>query len=223
MAQTQTPPRATTKSLPQVEITEDDKAEEGRNANARKAQAGAPEKIYVLDTTCTPERITNDGSRHYAGKRKHELVIKGKIHEFVFEYGVPLALPFETAAKFLRHEGFIRTDEDGTPLRWRNPPMQLEDMGPGQGRQWERDEVIARLDELTLEALRLRCAHLPGGEEVCAHHERDKMIQFILATKEKARERNSVRESDVELVDLDEGAADFIDDETTNGFDPAFQ
>lgn len=125
-------------------------------ASKTETPAEAPREtlIHVLDTTAKTR------------SRVHEVEVKGVLQQLEFKPGKPIQLPFHVAAKFLRHEGFIRTDEHGTPMDWEPLPKQPGDLQAGEKLVLTPDQTVARLSELNFEALQRRAVLLPGGDEI---------------------------------------------------------
>lgn len=120
------------------------------------------EQVIVVDSSCTAEFPT----------RRHDLVIDGEVRSYVFEYGKQMVVPHAVGLKFLR-AGFkvldLNDESEIEPPRAADPVTQSR-LAP--------DEVIATYDELTLPALKLRAALLPGGEAL-ATNKKDEVIEFI--------------------------------------------
>lgn len=125
------------------------------------------ERLYqVWDSSATPQ----------AKERIHEIIFEGEIIEVTFNYNKPTLLPFEKAIKF-RQDGFIVKDPAG---------FQVE--GPNKKNdsvtdKLEKNEVIARLDELSLDALIVRAVMRPGGEKYSKSTSKKELIDFLLADK----------------------------------------
>lgn len=133
------------------------------------------ETLDVLDTTATQQYP----------KRTHELRIGDRIEQFTFETGQKLSLPAAIALRFLKEPSFIVTDADGKRIT--PPPVEPENpLALGRG------ETIARLDELSAEALLIRCKAEPGGEKFKRNVGRQPMIDFLterLDAKRRDHER----------------------------------
>jgi hypothetical protein len=141
--------------------------------------------LYVMDGSATPT----------SGDRIHELMhAGGRLKSYTFEYGKPLHLPFALAVRFLKNEGFYRTDAAGEEIPFERAPKRPEELAAGEKLTISDDQVIARYSELTNEALTLRAAMLPASEEVVAKGPREAVIKFIVEHNIKTREQNTVHE-----------------------------
>lgn len=129
--------------------------------------------LFVLDTTAKPPCPT----------RTHEfLQADGTLKAYTFKQGESLELPAAEAAKFLKHPHFIVTDADGKVIK----PLPKE---AGQGvaaPALGEDEVIARYDELTADALVLRVNALPGGGSAKPAWKKDKLIATLKEARAQA-------------------------------------
>jgi hypothetical protein len=92
------------------------------------------------------------------------------------DWQTAVSVPLHRAMMFAQAPDFEVYDEDGKPLTMRN----LEGVG-GTGKLVLRpDETIARLDELSREALVERAKRLPGGDKI-ARMKREDMLSALLA------------------------------------------
>jgi hypothetical protein len=145
-----------------------------------------PSVLHVLDTTAT----------HDGPPREHAMTLEGGItRNYRFTAGKPTELPWEIALKFLKHDAFRLTDADGNLIPWRGTPRQPEDLAAGERFHLADDEVVARYDELTTQALQMRCAQMPSGESIARARDRDAMIAFIVERTMKRRLENSMQEN----------------------------
>jgi hypothetical protein len=120
------------------------------------------ETLDVLDTTATQQYP----------ERTHELRIGDEIKQYTFKTGQKLALPAAIAMRFLKEPSFIVTDQDGKRIT--PPPVEPENpLALGRG------ETIARFDELSADALMIRCKAEPGGDMFKRNTGRQPMIQFL--------------------------------------------
>ena len=73
-----------------------------------------------------------------------------------------------------------------------------------------KDEVIAKLDELSLEALIVRSIMLPGGEKFSKSTSRQDLIQFLMGKKgaKRVASRPAEEEPEDELIDETDGFTD---------------
>lgn len=165
-----------------------------------QASAGEPKQkmLYVIDTTAVPDRVSGDGQARIPGHREHEMIVNGNRKVVRFEHGKPTALPWPLAMKFLRHtEVFKLTDEHGNEMEFQATPRQPEDMQAGERFRIDDNEVVARLDELTTHALRVRCAMLPGGDDIAEKGTRDEIVKFIVERTVQMRVQRQSQEPDV--------------------------
>lgn len=128
----------------------------------------AKEPMYkVIDTSATAE----------APVRVHDVMYSGKIEKVTFKANEATELPQSLAMKF-NQDGFIVMDENGETYK---PPVAKSEVVTkhlGEG------EIVARLDELTVEALMARAALLPGGEKV--KKSKKELIEFLTSAKPKS-------------------------------------
>ncbi len=129
--------------------------------------------LKVLDTTATPE----------GGNRRHEIMIEGRVRAYTFEPGVPLGMPDTHARKFIEIDSFHVIDDDGNRLRTLIPISRGYGKQTPKGALLASDECIARLDELTFEALLARCGPLPGGERMKRTDTKETLVAFLLAAR----------------------------------------
>lgn len=116
----------------------------------------------VIDSSATVDNQT----------RIHDVLVNGVLQRTTFHYGSPTELPPEVALKFLK-DGFIVLDETGKP--YQTPAVADAVMES----RLKPGEVIARLEELELDALRLRAAVMPHGETV-KDAKKEAVIAFLL-------------------------------------------
>lgn len=135
--------------------------------------------IFVLDTTAQP-----------GVDRTHEMLIEGRLVPFTFKYATPLKLPFAIAMKFVNIAEFVSTDENGVPTPFKRTPVQPEQLQAGQRFRLADDETVARYDELTIEALLIRAAIMPGGEAIKRNSGKQAIIDFLQETAKARRAAN---------------------------------
>lgn len=163
------------------------------------AQSARPKSLFVMDRTAKPDRLSSDGQVRIPGFREHEMPVNGTVKVVRFEYAKPTKLPWAVAIKFLKHgEPFVLTDEEGNEKTWQATPRQPEDFQAGEKFRLQDNEVVARLDEITTDALRIRCAMLPGGDEAAETYPRDKLIEFMLQRTVELRIERESQEPDVD-------------------------
>jgi hypothetical protein len=170
------------------------------NATAQPAKQ-AETHMYVRDMTATLA----------SGARTHEMMVNGAVEAFEFKPGKSVKLDRAVAVKFLMHgpQAFRLCDKDGVFIDWKGTPRQPGDLQAGERLRIDADQTVAYLNELTDEALWLRCAALPGGEAV-ADGSRDGMISFIVESVQKRRRENSQSDRsedefvpEVDMADID--------------------
>lgn len=168
--------------------------------------AAKPQLFHVVDTTATPDDIDGNG-KTISGARVHEQLVDGVKRSFRFEHGKPLAMPKAIAMKFLRHDSFRLTNEEGEPIEFKRAPRQPDELGAGERLVLKPEETVARLDELSIPALQQRVLPHPGGEKFAAvpakadraslEAFRGEMVQFLLDIKAALAKANTSRERDV--------------------------
>lgn len=136
----------------------------------KRAQPTEPATMLVLDTTAKD------------GPRVHEQIVNDSIQQFTFMPGKGLPLSTAIAVKFLKHDGFKRVDAEGNLLEWRRAPKQPDELGAGEAIKVGDAETIARVDELSKQALLQRALEMPGGEKFTAASDRTDMVDFIVQT-----------------------------------------
>lgn len=146
--------------------------------------------MYVLDTSA------------HEVERVHEQIISGSIRKFPFKPRTPTPLPPDVAVKFLKSEGFILTDSDGTPKEWAQTPRQPHEMGAGEQISLGPTEVIASLDELNRGSLCKRALQL-GASEAALDAPKEDLIAFI---KQKTQEFRRQKRNGGRGVSEDVGA-----------------
>lgn len=121
--------------------------------------------LRVTDKSCTVE----------FSERTHTINVRGQEIPVTFKFGEAKVLPFEQGVKFMV-DGFIVEDFDGTVLGL--PAVARE----GAASYLGKDEVIAKLSELTISALKVRAAQKNGGEMFLEADEAAKadIIAFII-------------------------------------------
>lgn len=187
-----------------------------------EATAGAPaalkkeRKLYVIDNTCGPE---HDGSTP-KNWRTHVVLVEGRERPIKFKYGEATEVDFAVGMKFLKHEAFeVRDPNSGAKLE-AIPDILKRSIG--QGEELAADQIIARLDELTLPALLMRSAGLDGGEKYGTNSARDEIIAFLLdKTRERAKQIATARPARAAVMD-ESSAPDKADTVTGDEFDRMF-
>ena len=150
--------------------------------------APAERIVNVTDTTTTPRYHT----------RKHEIVVDEIIKEYTFKFGRATPMPFAHAMKFLHIPSFECRHPDGTLI-----PALPDVAGRGNSGAPPAllpDEVIAKLDELTEEALVRRCNAISGGEQMTVTSGKDSLVRFLVNKETRKQEAEaSKREGEVEV------------------------
>lgn len=123
------------------------------------------EKMFIVrDSSATQE----------AGERCHVINFNGEFIEVKFRFGQDTVLPEAKAMKFLQ-PGFD-VFEVGSGYSVTAPPSTPYGAPPSLA----PDEVIAKFEELSTEALRTRCAIRPSGESLLSDDvSRETMIEFL--------------------------------------------
>lgn len=109
------------------------------------------------------------------GPRRHEIVQDGRSHVYVFESAdQPVAMPRAHALTLVGNAGFAVHEPSGQRLHTRPAAAGPLVLRP--------DEVVARLEELTVDALLARAQALAGGGRFKrAGARRDDLIAFLIA------------------------------------------
>jgi hypothetical protein len=123
--------------------------------------------VKVIDTSATAD----------CPLRNHDIRIGDEIQTITFQQGAPTRLPFEIGMKFMK-DGFIVLDDDGEGVV-PAPATTDETIRLRIG----ADEVVAKYEELTVSALMIRAAALPGGEKLTVGAvDRVALIDFLKGT-----------------------------------------
>lgn len=161
---------------------------------AASEAAAAPVDLPQLDVEDTTALVDQPD-------RVHEMMVDGKRTAFTFKSGEKKRLPFDVAIRF-NLPGFIVTDPR-TGSRYEPPPEAPES---GAVQQLKPGEVVARLDELTIDALLIRVKVLPGGDKFSRTHGKEALAAFIANhnTKKLVPQTNPNRAPDA--IDRIDGA-----------------
>lgn len=135
------------------------------------------------------------------GPRTHELIdpVSLKVKRFKCEAGVELKCPRWAAVKFAEIDSFEVIDPEGNPFKVAVPET-------AELRKLAADEVVARLVELTSEALLARCQAHPGHGMNKAS-KKEAMITFLMRQRAQALPAKPAAngeeelETELELVD----------------------
>jgi len=153
--------------------------------------------LKVIDSSLTLEN----------SKRIHQVIINGEITDVVFVYGEDKFLPESVAMKFSK-EGFkiVHPENDSEVEIPREIPV-------GAPVQLRPDEVIARYNELSFDALRTRAVILPGGEKFIQEGvEAQEMIDFLMGLGDNT----PMPSNDEELGEIEDEEGDITDENITN-------
>lgn len=126
------------------------------------------ETVFVTDSTATPGYPT----------RTHEIIVNGNNVQYEFQHGKSCEMPYAHGMKFLGIESFEVKHRDGTRIP--TLPNVAERANGQQPPKLRPDEVIAKFDELSEEALIRRSNAIPGGERFTGQSDRDALIGFLL-------------------------------------------
>jgi len=149
--------------------------------------ADTKQKVIVVDSSCTAEYPL----------RKHDIIVEGVIQSVEFKYGEKKILDFEIGVKFLK-EGFkVLNLDTETPIL--SPPVTDETIRI----RIADDEVVAKYEELTETALKMRAALLPDGEALIRDEktEKEDLILFLLGARNNGKNTVVVAEEN-EPVEL---------------------
>ncbi len=165
------------------------------------------QNLKVFDTSATSD----------VPVREHDIMFNGVIEKVKFNYGQPTVLPVEKALKFNK-DGFIIKGMDDSPYE---KPVQVDNvtqsrLAPG--------EVVAKLEELTTEALRIRVALKPNGEAL-AKAKKEELVEFLkgetaaapVAATAKPAAGQTGETADGELDSEDGEAGGSVGEDTTGG------
>jgi hypothetical protein len=131
------------------------------------------EYLEVTDTTCSPTYP----------RRTHDIMVSGVIRQVTFEIGQPQLLPIDVALRFLKDDAFVVTDPRTGKKYDPTPPQP--DIHSGAAFALASDEVVAKLDELTQEALFIRSKQMQGAEDIKKGTPKEKLISFLARSRAK--------------------------------------
>ena len=103
-------------------------------------------------------RVIDSSTTHECPERIHDVIVDGQVTSVRFTLNVPTLLPEKTALKFMV-DGFSVVDAESGAVVPR-PAFTDETVRNRIG----EDEIVAKYEELTDEALQMRAVVLPGGE-----------------------------------------------------------
>lgn len=158
------------------------------------ATAERPEMMNVLDTTAQ------------AAPRTHTILVNGLEVNHTFHAGTPLTLPFAHAMRFVAIPSFVVTDPaNGDRI---SPPADPKKSETTLGVILDDGEVVARLDELHIDALILRANLIPGGEGMSKRSGKDAVLAFLadhLRSRKTAARKDAAKPEKGEMspADLD--------------------
>jgi hypothetical protein len=152
------------------------------------------EKVLVRDSSCTATHPT----------RKHTVLLNGEFIEVVFLYGQQTLLDFDLAMKFNK-EGFTLLDPDSN--REVTTPAQTDEL---VRLKIGEDEIVAKYEELTDTALKMRAAVIPGGEKMLLEAvEREEIILFLMGARNETDKPEPEPEPQETVIDAE--TADVVD------------
>lgn len=128
-------------------------------------------------------QVTDTNANAAYPLRKHDVLNDdGSVTTYEFCYGAATKMPLHHGMKFLVDDAFIVTDEKGHRIDPRPKRAQEQEaalaLKPGQ--------VVADLEELTVDALFVRCQMLPGSEGMKKNTKKGDMIEFLLQSNGKS-------------------------------------
>lgn len=120
--------------------------------------------LHVEDTTALPDHPD----------RVHEMIVDGRRTAFTFKPGEKKPMPIDLALRF-NQSGFIVSDPDTGDVY---EPAPAQPAGAA-ALVLKANEVVARLDELTAEALLIRAKVMPGGEALNRSSGKERLMAFV--------------------------------------------
>ncbi len=120
-------------------------------------------------------RVIDQSANAECPVRVHDVIVNGQIEKITFEHGRETLLPYHIGVKFMQ-DGFIVMDIESN-IQMQCPAKTDETVRI----RINEDEVVARYDELTDSALKLRAAARDGGEKFLLDKDvdRNKIITFL--------------------------------------------
>lgn len=106
------------------------------------------------------------------GESRRHQPVKG--HFYDLRSDVPKKMPPSHAARFLKVEGFVVTGAAGRPMN-SLPTSEEQSRVATLPKGW----LLARVEELTSDALLARALNLPGGEKFTARTKKDVLLAFV--------------------------------------------
>ena len=130
-----------------------------------------PETLQVVDSTA--------GANSPA--REHEIQVgDGRRVVYSFKHQSPVRMPFDHAMRFRPMDSFIVLDDEGE--RYEPNPVTP----PDAEIELAEDEVVARYEELTAEALFARAKELPGSDDLKRNSQKTEIIAFLVESSRSA-------------------------------------
>lgn len=118
-------------------------------------------------------RVTDSSATAEHPVRNHEVMVDGQVRQVEFKYGEPTVLSMDVAMKF-KKDGFKIADFDGREVKPNAVTDETVRIRIGD------DEVVAKYEELSIDALQMRAVVLPGGERFLQGPvEKDAVIAFL--------------------------------------------
>ena len=167
-----------------------------------------------MDTPITPETgeshclALNLSATELSGPRTHRL----DNVDYTFPPGQYIEIPLATGVQWLVPNDAFSVLHPKTKQEMR--PVAAEDPTSAMGTVLQADQRIARLDELTAEALRDRAKSMPGYDQLGKNPNKETLVEFLIlaeTTEAGPYEGDLVDEDGDEDGDMD--LADEIEDQ----------
>lgn len=185
------------------------KREASRAVLAAKRSEQAPAAL-ALPEADQPQGLVFDATARIGEPRSHEIVV-GKhpngdpiIRRYKLASDTPTVMPMDHAMKFLVDRAFRVTDVDGNVIK----PVEKTDERFANVRL-DPDQVIARLEDLSVSALLKQVKLLPDSQRFGTNSAPEDMIDFIVAHRKAANRIGISRGS--EAVQEDSEAGQILD------------
>lgn len=144
-------------------------------------------------------RVIDQSANSECPVRVHDVIVNGQIEKISFEHGRETILPYHIGVKFMQ-DGFIVMDIE-SKIEMKCPAKTDETVRI----RINEDEVVARYDELTDSALKLRAAARAGGEKFLIDKDvdRNQIITFLKHPQILEIEEEEISEPDEIIVPED--------------------
>lgn len=176
---------------------------------------GISGKDLEMENTVKMLEVYDTSANHECPVRQHDVKINGEILSITFEAGKRTLMPRDVGLKFMK-PGFRVYEKDST-VELTRPPVTDETVK----NRIAVDEVVAKYEELTGDALKMRAAVFPGGEAYIAGNvARADLIDFLKRGPQKpavlkpvvpepqeevlSTEPEEAGEIDLEVVEIDD-------------------